>query len=195
MSILNQSISATGQPALHLKRSASQDDCQKLQRALPFRRTCSLKATTKKPSARRTTIPLAQSVYQTDRVGTQTDQTNDVLEFHPFSTSSVHGLLEEVSKEGNRGRFKPSDYVLVVSVSSAVKLNERQIELISKKMQRLTGFQELTLENSIDPSLIAGFVISYCSDGSHVIDLSVKGQLATLAARLESSDIKQMELL
>lgn len=107
----------------------------------------------------------------------------------------MHGLLEEVSKEGNSGRFKPSDHVLVVSVSSAVKLDERQIELISKKMQRLTGFQELRIENSIDPSLIAGFVISYCSDGSHVIDLSVKSQLATLAARLESSDVKQMELL
>lgn len=107
----------------------------------------------------------------------------------------MHGLLEEVSKEGNSGRFKPSDHALVVSVSSAVKLDERQIELISKKMQRLTGFQELRLENSIDPSLIAGFVISYCSDGSHVIDLSVKGQLAMLAARLESSDVKHMGLL
>ncbi|XP_042443611.1 ATP synthase delta chain, chloroplastic-like [Zingiber officinale] len=187
MSILNQSISATRQPALPLKRSSSLDGCQKLQMTLPFCRTSSLKATTKKPSARNT-IPLAQSLYQTD-------QTNDILEFHPLSTSSVQGLLEEVSKEGDSGRFKPSDHVLVVSVSSAVKLDERQIELISKKMQRLTGFQELRLENSIDPSLIAGFVISYCSDGSHVIDLSVKGQLAMLKARLESSDVKQMGLL
>ena len=82
---------------------------------------------------------------------------------------------------------KPS-IVLSVSVSSAVKLDARQIELIARKMQKLTGFRNLRLENIVDPSLIAGFTISYGDDESNVIDLSVQGQLAALAARVESSE-------
>ncbi|WOL18404.1 hypothetical protein Cni_G27199 [Canna indica] len=118
------------------------------------------------------------------------------VEFQPFTPSFLHAFvqndklstIEDVSKEADKkNSFRPSD-VLLVSVSSAVKLDDKQIDLITRKMQRLTGFRKLRLENTIDPSLIAGFVISYCNDGSHVIDLSVKGQLATLAERLESSD-------
>ncbi|XP_064936789.1 ATP synthase delta chain, chloroplastic-like isoform X2 [Musa acuminata AAA Group] len=119
------------------------------------------------------------------------------LEFQPLTPSFMHAIMEEekfsvtqdASKDGDQNSSKPSD-VLVISVSSAVKLDDRQINLISRKMQRLTGFRKLRLENIVDPSLIAGFVISYCDDGSHIIDLSVKGQLAMLAARLESSDQK-----
>uniref|UniRef100_A0A1D1YNV2 ATP synthase delta chain, chloroplastic n=1 Tax=Anthurium amnicola TaxID=1678845 RepID=A0A1D1YNV2_9ARAE len=77
---------------------------------------------------------------------------------------------------------------LAVSVSSAVKLESRQMEQIAKKMRKLTGFKSVRLENTVDPSLIAGFVVSYGVDGEHVIDLSVKGRLAQLEARLESSD-------
>ncbi|RRT60603.1 hypothetical protein B296_00005088 [Ensete ventricosum] len=119
------------------------------------------------------------------------------LEFRPLTPSFMHaiveddkcGVTEDVRKEGDQNSSKPSG-VLLISVSSAVKLDDRQINLISRKMQRLTGFRNLRLENIVDPSLIAGFVIGYCDDGSHVIDLSVKAQLAMLAARLESSDQK-----
>ncbi|URE38293.1 ATP synthase F1, delta subunit family protein [Musa troglodytarum] len=120
------------------------------------------------------------------------------LEFQSVTPSFMHATIMEdemfsvtpdASKEGDQNSSKPSE-VLVISVSSAVKLDDRQLNLISRKMQRLTGFRKLRLENIVDPSLIAGFVIDYCDDGSHVIDLSVKGQLAMLAARLESSDQK-----
>ncbi|RWW61017.1 hypothetical protein BHE74_00031943 [Ensete ventricosum] len=119
------------------------------------------------------------------------------VKFQPFNPSFMHAFveneefceIEDVGKRSDQGSFRPSD-VLVVSVSSAVELDDRQMDLITRKMQRLTGFRKLRLENTVDPTLIAGFVISYCSDGSHAIDLSVKGQLATLAARLESSDQK-----
>lgn len=102
-------------------------------------------------------------------------------------------LIAEIEEAGNvvagLNSFRPVDD-LVVCVSSAVKLDGRQIDLIARKMRRLTGFRKLRLENAVDPSLIAGFVISYCDDGSQVIDLSVKGKLDALAARLESSDKK-----
>ncbi|KAF8674264.1 hypothetical protein HU200_048086 [Digitaria exilis] len=77
---------------------------------------------------------------------------------------------------------------LRVVVTSALELDARQTELIARKMRRLTGFVNLTVENVVDTSLIAGFVICYGTDESNVIDLSVKGQLAALKNRVDSID-------
>ncbi|KAL6843529.1 hypothetical protein ACP4OV_026591 [Aristida adscensionis] len=77
---------------------------------------------------------------------------------------------------------------LRVVVSSAVELDAGQTELIARKMRRITGFANLKIENVIDPSLIAGFVVCYGTDDSHVIDLSVRGQLAALKNRVDSID-------
>ncbi|CAN6469557.1 unnamed protein product [Victoria cruziana] len=77
---------------------------------------------------------------------------------------------------------------LTVSVSSAMKLQRHQLDQIAKKMQRITGTTRVSLKNTVDPSLIAGFVISYEKEGSHTIDLSVKGKLEKLAAHVESKD-------
>lgn len=83
---------------------------------------------------------------------------------------------------------------LAMTVSSAVELDRIQIEQIRRKMQRITGFSNLRLENRVDPSLIAGFVVRYGNDDGHVIDLSVKGQLAQLSARIESSENRRVEV-
>lgn len=107
--------------------------------------------------------------------------------FHSFMDNKKLNVMEDVMGEVGSISSQPID-VLAIVVSSAVKLDSRQIDLIARKMQRLTGFRNLRMENIIDPSLIAGFVISYGDDDSHIIDLSVKGQLAALAARVESSD-------
>ncbi|CAL4918915.1 unnamed protein product [Urochloa decumbens] len=82
----------------------------------------------------------------------------------------------------------PQLFALRVVVTSAVELDARQTELIARKMRRLTGFVNLTVENVVDTSLIAGFVICYGADDSHVIDLSVKGQLTALKNRVDSID-------
>lgn len=87
---------------------------------------------------------------------------------------------------------------LTVTVASAVKLDRGQVDLIKRKMRRLTGVENLSIVNDVDPSLIAGFVISYSGgdseDEEHVIDLSVKGQLAELQARIETSEKRREEL-
>jgi hypothetical protein len=82
----------------------------------------------------------------------------------------------------------PQMVALRVVVTSAVELDARQTELIARKMRRLTGFVNLKVENVVDTSLIAGFVICYGTDDSHVIDLSVKSQLAALKNRVDSID-------
>lgn len=82
----------------------------------------------------------------------------------------------------------PPMHALRVVVSSAVALDARQTELIARKMRRITGFVNLAIENVVDPSLIAGFVVCYGLGDSHAIDLSVKGRLAALKSRVDSFD-------
>ncbi|XP_078436121.1 ATP synthase delta chain, chloroplastic-like [Wolffia australiana] len=102
-----------------------------------------------------------------------------------LAAKPVH-IGEESSK-----RVRKGELALAVSVVSAVKLERRQMEQIERKMRRLTGFQELRMESTVDPALIAGLVISYGSGEGQVIDLSVKGQLAQMAERLETWDKRQ----
>lgn len=115
-------------------------------------------------------------------------------EFEPISQSFLCYLAENekfvrIDKNDiSAPAYLKQSVVLSVSVTSALKLDNSQIELIARKMQRLTGFRNLKLENVVDPSLIAGFTIRYGDDDEHFIDLSVKGQLALLAARVESSE-------
>eukprot|EP01018_Ginkgo_biloba_P008287 Gb_24985 [translate_table: standard] len=76
----------------------------------------------------------------------------------------------------------------VAVVSSALKLENYQMAQIARKIQRLSGATNVRLKNVIDPSLIAGFVISYGKNESHIIDMSVKGQLEKLAAQIDSAE-------
>ncbi|KAF3794391.1 ATP synthase delta chain [Nymphaea thermarum] len=116
--------------------------------------------------------------------------------FGPFTLGFMRSVMENESISMIKDRTARLDIsgrdsaanTLVVSVSSAVKLQHNQMDQIAKKMQSLTGATHISLKNTIDTSLIAGFVISYEKEGSHVIDLSVKGQLDQLVAHIESND-------
>ncbi|OAY62803.1 uncharacterized protein LOC109724006 [Ananas comosus] len=113
---------------------------------------------------------------------------NSLLLEEKLSTSSRDESTRDDDDNDDRCNSVPASVRLFVAVSSAVKLDAKQLRLIAKKMQRITGFPSVRIQNTVDPSLIAGFVVSYGNDESHVIDLSVKGQLAVLAARAESLD-------
>eukprot|EP01018_Ginkgo_biloba_P012931 Gb_37015 [translate_table: standard] len=76
----------------------------------------------------------------------------------------------------------------VVVVSSALKLENRQLSQIAKKIQSLTGAKNVKLKSIIDSSLIAGFVITYGKNASRIIDMSVKGQLEKLSAQIDSTE-------
>ncbi|KAL0927864.1 hypothetical protein M5K25_002082 [Dendrobium thyrsiflorum] len=138
-----------------------------------------------------------QGIEELSQLLTKNDYSKHSMEFEPFfmgpfmqfenENISSTAMKEAVAME-NFQVLSEKNAVLAVSVSSALKLDERQVSLIARKMKRLTGFTNLKLENTIDPTLIAGFVISYGDDGSNIIDLSVKGQLANLASRVESFD-------
>lgn len=117
--------------------------------------------------------------------------------FQPVTLNFLRSLLDRdsmtsIAEEGGEGAgvaaAAPPLHALRVVVSSAVALDARQTELIARKMRRITGFVNLAIENVVEPSLIAGFVICYGLDDSHTIDLSVRGRLAALKNRVDSSD-------
>ncbi|XP_052147967.1 uncharacterized protein LOC127766845 [Oryza glaberrima] len=116
--------------------------------------------------------------------------------FQPLTLDFLRSLLDRnaavAADQGGGADVAPPPppplHALRVVVSSAVELDARQTELIARKMRRITGFASLTIENVVDPSLIAGFVVCYGPGESHVIDLSVKGKLAMLKNRVDSFD-------
>ncbi|KAL5210365.1 hypothetical protein ABZP36_005988 [Zizania latifolia] len=116
--------------------------------------------------------------------------------FQPLTLDFLRSLLDRNSAvaEDEQGHGAadvappPPLHALRVVVSSAVELDARQTELIARKMRRITGFVNLTIENVVDLSLIAGFVVCYGPGESHTIDLSVKGKLAALKNRVDSFD-------
>lgn len=72
----------------------------------------------------------------------------------------------------------------VATVTSAVKLENEQQFAIAKKLQEMTGAKNIKLKPVVDAGLIGGFVVQFGKDGSGMIDLSVKGQMAKLAQEL-----------
>ena len=198
MSILNHSIPSNGQPLLPPKASAAQDACQHLSMAQSVQGAHTLKQSQSDSPKKNSLVIARRDPLQGESISTISDvgSKKERFQFAPVAQSYLC-LLSDNEKlvridgyMGDADRYispKPS-IVLSVSVSSAVKLDARQIELIARKMQKLTGFRNLRLENIVDPSLIAGFTISYGDNESDVIDLSVRGQLAALAARVESSE-------
>lgn len=202
MSILNHSIPSNGQPPLPPKSSATQDAPQNLSVAHSPQRAHALKQF-QSNSSKKCSSSLAISNRDTPQsISTVSDTSLKGLkmpgtDFAQVAQSFLCSLLDsekfvkvDDTMGGEFEQYVPSkpSIVLSVSVSSAVKLDSEQIELIARKMQKLTGFRNLKMENIIDPTLIAGFTISYGDDESNLIDLSVKGQLAALAARVESSE-------
>lgn len=167
MSILNHPIPSNGQPLLPARSSTSPDSLQHLAMA-PFN-----------PSKNSSMVSLISDV-SSNKIQMSQNGSLQGLKQYVWIDEPKHNVdLYSSSKPG---------IVLSVSISSAVKLDTTQIELIARKMQKLTGFVNLKVQNIVDPSLIAGFSICYGDDESNIIDLSVKGQLAALAARVESSE-------
>ncbi|KAK8946384.1 hypothetical protein KSP39_PZI006752 [Platanthera zijinensis] len=188
MSIINHCTATCRQPRLPSKKTEAQDSIPRHPTALiPFPGTQFQKPPPQTPNRGISDIAasLKDAGFTTKKRfsgGGKGDYT------HPVLQSLFMGPLVELPEESVMADQGAAKVVLAVSVSSAVELDERQVDLIARKMKRMTGFCNLRMENTVDSSLIAGFVISFGDDESHVIDLSVKGQLAALATRVESSD-------
>jgi F-type H+-transporting ATPase subunit delta len=69
----------------------------------------------------------------------------------------------------------------IVKITTSTPLTASQQDGLIGKLKKMTGAQEIKLNISIDPNLIAGFVIQI---KSKVIDTSIQGQLKQLSSYL-----------
>mmetsp|Transcript_1290 Transcript_1290/g.3992 ORF Transcript_1290/g.3992 Transcript_1290/m.3992 type:complete len:208 (-) Transcript_1290:1278-1901(-) len=108
--------------------------------------------------------------------------------FHAF-TSNFLNLLVDKKRENQletiiaefETLFCEATDTQVATVTSAVKLENEQQFMIAKKLQEMTGAKNIKLKPEVDESLLGGFVVQYGKDGSGFIDMSVKGQVDSLA--------------
>jgi len=198
MNILNQPINPGGHPVFpaakeagHLTPASVRFDGVPAQPST----VAAGRSSAQYPRWQAQTLRRASSYVGADHDGATAAAGPEPAPFKPPTLDFLRSLLDRSSCSvssalagGAASAPPPQLLALRVVVSSAVELDARQTELIARKMRRLTGFVNLTVENVVDPSLIAGFVICYGTDDSHVIDLSVKGQLAALKNRVDSID-------
>lgn len=93
------------------------------------------------------------------------------------------GLLEEISSEFE-SLYCEATKTTVATVTSAVELEAGQQSLIAKKLQAMTDANNVKIKPEIDESLLGGFVVRLGTDGSTLIDLSVKGQMERVEREL-----------
>nr|DAD32874.1 TPA_asm: hypothetical protein HUJ06_011725 [Nelumbo nucifera] len=188
MNILNQSIIPHGQSAFPPKPSSkSQESFQKVQVAPFLFGSHSLRSSQLSLSNKIFLSSTNDSPPQEFTACTRTESDPSISLLGSLVDKENYEAIKDDAEEPGFICLNPND-TLVLAVFSAVELECKQKDQIARKMRRLTGFRNVRLESYVDPSLIAGFVICYGKDRSHIIDLSVKGQLAELAARIESID-------
>jgi len=89
-----------------------------------------------------------------------------------FLDSVLERLLELYREQRN---------IALASVTSATELNDDQKSELLKKIQSVSGTENLELNLKVDPDLIGGFIVKV---GSKVIDASLAGQVRRLGLSL-----------
>jgi hypothetical protein len=193
MNILNQPINRGGHPAFPAAREGGQPAPASVRFDGPSTaaagRSHAHSSSSSSPLWQAQTLRRASSYVGVEQDGAPP--------FKPLTLDFLRSLLDRNGvAEAEDGAAPPAAppptppqvLALRVVVTSAVELDARQTDLIARKMRRITSFANLNIENVVDPSLIAGFVVCYGTGDSHVIDLSVRGKLAALKTRVDSID-------
>nr|WMP11826.1 ATP synthase subunit delta [Laurencia australis]WMP12037.1 ATP synthase subunit delta [Laurencia australis] len=74
--------------------------------------------------------------------------------------------------------------IVIAEISSAVDLNDTQVEALTKQIKLMTQSNKVRLIVNINPSLIGGFVIKI---GSKIIDTSLSGKLNKISLYLNAN--------
>nr|YP_010951739.1 ATP synthase subunit delta [Laurencia elata]WMP12678.1 ATP synthase subunit delta [Laurencia elata] len=74
--------------------------------------------------------------------------------------------------------------IVIAEISSAVDLNDSQVEALTKQIKLMTQSSKVRLIVDINPSLIGGFVIKI---GSKIIDTSLSGKLNKISLYLNAN--------
>lgn len=107
--------------------------------------------------------------------------------FHPLSVSFL-SLLIKHNREAFLGdvlvafrkAYRASQGIVSVSVESAEKLSEKQLQSIRKKITK-NSKAPIEITTKVNPALIGGFILT---KGNERVDLSIKGRLQSIKEKL-----------
>lgn len=96
-----------------------------------------------------------------------------------FLKSSHEGLIPKVVDK-LREEVRRDSKLKLATVTTTTGFSESQKELISRKLEELTG-REITIREIVDKKLLGGFKIRL---GDWLYDSSIKGQLESLKEQI-----------
>eukprot|EP00252_Welwitschia_mirabilis_P017090 TRINITY_DN3797_c0_g1_i1.p1 TRINITY_DN3797_c0_g1~~TRINITY_DN3797_c0_g1_i1.p1 ORF type:complete len:251 (-),score=61.49 TRINITY_DN3797_c0_g1_i1:161-913(-) len=135
---------------------------------------------------------LANPVAETEKKKSIIKALADDAKFQPYTLNFLNLLVDKqrmdivknVISEFEETYFALTDTVLAI-VTTVVKPEERQFAEIAKAVQSMTGAKNVRIKNVIDPSLVAGFTITF---GSNFIDMSVKTEMEKMASQIGAKE-------
>jgi F-type H+-transporting ATPase subunit delta len=81
--------------------------------------------------------------------------------------------------------YKKHKNIQIIKLTSAAPLSDSVKEAIVTQVRKSAGFQQIELEEKVDPALIGGFVLQV---GDRLVDASVLYDLKNIAKQFENND-------
>jgi len=108
-------------------------------------------------------------------------------------TNGFNTLLITKGREGNLpeivtafiDQYKKHKNIQVVQLTTAEPVSEALKNAIVAQVRKTKGFENIELEEKVDPSLIGGFVLQA---GDQLVDASVSYDLRAIAKQFENND-------
>lgn len=108
-------------------------------------------------------------------------------------TTGFNALLISKSRESNLpeivtafiDQYKKYKNIQVIKLSTAAPVSDALKKSIVDQVKKAAGFENVELEEKVDPSLIGGFVLQV---GDQLVDASISYDLRAIAKQFENND-------
>lgn len=108
-------------------------------------------------------------------------------------TSSFNALLVSKGRESNLpeiitsfiSQYKAHKNIHTVKLATAVPVSDDLRKAVVEQVKKASGYTNIELEESVDESLIGGFVLQV---GDKLVDASISYDLRTIARQFENND-------
>lgn len=108
-------------------------------------------------------------------------------------TTAFTTLLIRKSRESNLpeivnafiDQYKKHKNIQVIKLTTATPVSDSLKKAIVEQVKKTAGFQQIELEEKINPELIGGFVLQV---GDQLVDASIAYDLRTIAKQFENND-------
>lgn len=114
-----------------------------------------------------------------DNVGTLTQQFNKLL-----IQKNRENVLPEIATAFEK-QYREHNNIHIVSLVTAAPISEKTRTNIVQKVKKETGFQNIQVEESVDPSIVGGFVLQW---GDQMVDTSIADDLKEIARQFKNND-------